>query len=261
MYDKNVIQYLEPASCVSRVLEVGGTKQSRELTLEKGSLVLKNQDHLTSATDSEIKLHHALLRRGIALEFAKLMSHAQHAEWVTFLFEALRREPPPGYAKSSLGQLIQCDKAAWGRLASCIQDIRQDAAGHYPLGVALLNLRHDPYIALYVSPVAKASASSSDSWNRRSVPYTASTSDRGGKAKGKGKKGTGKGSKGSPAMPRDLHGKWHRTPQGDAICFGYNTTAGCNEKGIKAGERCKRGLHVCAEPKCQQHHSLQEHGK
>ena len=94
MYDKKVIQYLEPSSCVSRVLEVGGTKQSRELTLEKGSLVLKNQDHLTSATDSEIKLHHALLRRGIALEFAKLMSHAQHAEWVSFLFEALHREPP-----------------------------------------------------------------------------------------------------------------------------------------------------------------------
>ena len=165
--------------------------------------------------------------------------------------------PPVG----SRRQLIQCDKAAWGRLASCIQDIRQDAAGHYLLGVALLNLRRDPYIALYLSPVAKASASSSDSWNSRSVPYTTSTSDRGGKAKGKGKKGTGKGSKGSPAMPRDLHGKWHRTPQGDAICFGYNTTAGCNEKGIKAGERCKRGLHVCPEPKCQQHHSLQERGK
>ena len=70
MFDMNVVTYLDPASCVSRALEVQGAKQTRELSLEPGSLVLKNQDGLTSPTDSEIKLHYALLRRGIALQFA-----------------------------------------------------------------------------------------------------------------------------------------------------------------------------------------------
>lgn len=76
MYDKNVIVYLEPAACVSRTLEVQGTKQTRELSLEKDALVLKPQDGPSSATDSETKLHNALVRRGIALQFAKLMSHS-----------------------------------------------------------------------------------------------------------------------------------------------------------------------------------------
>ena len=86
LFDKNVIAWLERSICVSRTLEVQGGKQTRELSLEKGSLVLKNQDNLSSPTDSEIKLHNALLRRGIALQFAKVMSHSEHSQWVTFLF-------------------------------------------------------------------------------------------------------------------------------------------------------------------------------
>ena len=261
MYDKNVITYLEPSTCVSRTLEVQGAKLTRELSLEKGSLVLKNQDSLSSATDSEIKLHFALLRRGIALQFAKLMSHAQRSEWVVFLYEALHRDPPPGYSRCGLGQLIQCDKAAWSRLGSTVQQVRQDTTGQYPLGLALLALRSDPYIALHLAPVARAQSSGGDSWSRRPAPYQSSSGDKGHKGKGKGKKGSGKGAKGTPAMPKDLHGKWHRTPQGEAICFGFNTSAGCPEKGVKPGEKCRKGLHVCAEPRCQQNHPLQDHGK
>ena len=77
------------------------------------------------------------------------MTNDQHHEWVDFLFEALHRDPPPGYTRCSLGQLIQCDKAAWARLGSTVQSVRQDATGGYPLGVALLALRSGPYIALY----------------------------------------------------------------------------------------------------------------
>ena len=188
------------------------------------------------------------------------MTNDQHHEWVVFLFEALHRDPPPGYTRCSLGQLIQCDKAAWARLGSTVQSVRQDATGGYPLGVALLALRSGPYIALYLSPVAKSHAPAGESWTRRPGPYQ-SSSDRNSKGKGKGKKGGAKGAKGTPPMPKDLHGKWHRTQQGDPICFGFNTSSGCAEKGIKPGERCRKGLHVCAEPCCQQRHSLTEHGK
>lgn len=111
-----------------------------------------------------------------------------------------------------------------------------------------------------LSPVAKSHAPAGESWTRRPGPYQ-SSSDRNSKGKGKGKKGGAKGAKGTPPMPKDLHGKWHRTQQGDPICFGFNTSSGCAEKGIKPGERCRKGLHVCAEPCCQQRHSLTEHGK
>ena len=260
IHEKNVVTYLEPATCVSRTHEVQGTKQTRELSLEKGSLVLKHQDSLSSPTDSEIKFHNAMVRRGIALQFARVMSHAQHSEWCAFLFEALHREPPPGYNKPSLAQMLQCDRAAWSRLASTLNSVRQLDDGTYPFGEALLGLRQDPYIVLYLAPVAKPVVQTRDSWQPRAGPYTAPSHDKGGKSKGKGKKGFSKGSKGTPAMPRELHGKWHKNAQGEPICFAFNTSQGCSEKGIKPGERCKKGYRICAEPRCQQSHALHEHG-
>eukprot|EP00435_Cladocopium_sp_Y103_P060549 s295_g22.t1 len=156
MYEANSLKYLDLASCVSRSLESQGTTRNRELTLEKGSLVMKNNDDkLQSATDSEIKVHYAMVRRGLTFQFAKLMSYNQHTEWETFLFEALHREPPPGYSRPSLTQLLQCDKAAFSRLASTLSSIRQRDDGSYPLGSELLDLRSDPMIALYLAPVSK----------------------------------------------------------------------------------------------------------
>ena len=256
MYEQNSIKYPDLSQCIARSTEIQGETKSKELTLEKGSLVVKSSDDkLHSPTDSEIKVHYALIRRGIALQFAKLISFAQHAEWETFLFEALHRDPPPGYSRPSLAQLLQCDKAAWSRLHSVVTDIRQAADGTYPLGLALLNMRQDPHIALYVAPVAKAQTSTSSStW--RAHPYQSSPQQPQGKSKGKGK---GKKQSKGPATPQELRGKWHKTPAGDAICFAYNCKSGCSDTSTQPGGRCPRGLHVCAEPRCQKPHSLQQH--
>eukprot|EP00435_Cladocopium_sp_Y103_P029318 s1136_g7.t1 len=205
---------------------------------------------------SEIKVHYAMIRRGLTFQFAKLMSYAQHCEWETFLFEALHREPPPGYSRPSLAQMLQCDKAAFTRLASTMSSIRQRDDGTYPLGVALLELRGDPMIALHLAPTAKpvqAAASGSSPW--RSQPYASSSP-----SKGKGGSGKGKGKTKSPPVPQELRGKWHKTSSGDPICFGYNCKSGCSEKHVKPGQRCSKGYHVCAEPRCGADHSLQQHG-
>ena len=224
--------------------------KSRELTFEKGSLVLKNpEDKLTSATDSEIKVHYAMIRRGLAFQFAKLMSHKQHCEWKSFLSEALHRETPPGYTKPGIAQLLQCDKAAFGRLSCTIQNIRQDALGNYPLGVALLNLKTDPNITLYLAPLAKSSAPAPPNpGGLRANPY-----DAGPGPKGKGK---GKGKRSSPPIPQELRGKWFKMANGGPIRFGYNCKSGSK---TKAGEKCQKGWRVCAEPRCQKNHSLQQH--
>ena len=165
MYEKNTLKHLDLSMCVSRTLEIQGTTKNRELTFERGSLVLKNQeDKLSSSTDSEIKVHYAMIRRGLAFQFAKLMSHEQHCQWATFLFESMHRDIPPGYVRPSIAQLLQCDKAAFARLASTIQDIRQTAAGAYPLGDALLNLRSDPNITFAFGPACKGGSTSPPSW-------------------------------------------------------------------------------------------------
>jgi hypothetical protein len=87
MFESNNVKYLELATCISRSHEVQGATKSKELTLERGSFILKHsEDRLTSPTNSEIKVHYAMVRRGISFQFAKLMSFAEHAAWETFLF-------------------------------------------------------------------------------------------------------------------------------------------------------------------------------
>ena len=162
IYDSNSLKYLELSTCTSRTQEVQGTSKNKELTLERGSLIVKSSEDKTQcATDSEIKIHYAMVRRGLALQFSRLMSYAQHTEWETWLFESIHREPPPGYARPSLAQVLQCDKAAWSRLTTTVTDVRQTAAGQYPLGVALLAMRNDPNIALYLAPLAKPASNPS----------------------------------------------------------------------------------------------------
>ena len=100
IFDLNSVKFL--ASCVSRAAEVLGTSKNKELTLEKGSLVLKDPDKLVTSTDSEIKVHYAFVRRALALTFARVMSFEQHGLWEAFLFESLHRDPPPGYNRPSL---------------------------------------------------------------------------------------------------------------------------------------------------------------
>ena len=260
IYEQNSLKYLEPCTCISRALEVSGETKTKEISLEKGMLVLKSaEEKLQCSTDSEMKLHYALVRRAISFQFAQLMSYEQHNEWETFLFEAMHRDPPPHYVRPTLSQVLQCDKAAFARLASTNTEIRQRADGTFPLGVALLALKSDPSIALYLAPLAKAVQVSAQ--QMRSSPYTP---DKGGqyKSSGKGKSKKGKGKAGSaPPMPQELRGKYHRNAAGDPICFAFNTKDGCNHPGVKGGGRCPKGLHICMEPKCQKPHSLVDHDK
>ena len=254
MFDSNNVKWLEPSVCVSRSMEVQGNPKSRELTLEKGSLILKQDDKMTCSTDSEIKLHYAFSRRAVALAFARVMSFQQHSAWVTFLFESLHREVPQGYSRANLSQVVSCDKAAWARLATLNIPTREAADGSFPLGIALLSLKGDPSIALHLAPLAKP-VQTFPSAPSRPAPYHAQA-PRPQSGKGKGKGGS---KRKSPPMPAELRGKYHKTAANEPICFAFNTAAGCSHSSVKPGERCPKGLHVCAEPKCQQAHSLQQH--
>ena len=253
MYEQNVVRYFEPSCCVSRALEVQGTNKNKEISLERGSLVVKNQeDKLVASTDSEIKLHYAFVRRALAFQFGQVMSFDQHSLWETFLFEAIHREAPPGYLRPGLSQVLQCDRAAWSRLASTVNAVRRAADGTYPLGISLLALRQDPSITLYLAPLAKPTAAVPTT-TIRDGPYEIYSKGGKGKGKGKGKKGK------APPMPQELRGKFHRTAAGDPLCFAFNTAAGCSHPNVKPGERCPRGYHLCMEPKCQKAHSLVQH--
>ncbi len=58
------------------------------------------------------------------------------------------------------------------------------------------------------------------------------------------------------AMPNTLRGKSVRMAAGERICFAYNL-GGCSL--APPGGKCPKGLHVCAEPGCEQAHGLKDH--
>ena len=100
------------------------------------------------------------------------MTFPQHSACVNFLLHAMRRDPPPGYSKPSLHQVILCDKAAFTRLASTMASVRQRPDNTFPLGENLLKLRSDPTIVLHLTPLAKAALSQTSA--PRSSPYPSS---------------------------------------------------------------------------------------
>ena len=228
------------------------------MSFEGGALVIKDKDDkLVAPTSSEMQFLFAMTRRGVAFKFARLMTFEQHSTWTNFLIQAMQREPPPGYCKPSLHQVMLCDKAAFTRLASSMGSVRQAPDGSFPLGIKLLELRSDPTIALHL--VSLARQASAQPAAQRTSPYGPS----GGKPQQHGatdRKGPGKGKKGeAPPMPAELKNKWHRTASGDPLCFAFNTSRGCDQ--ARDGERCSKGWHLCAEPKCLQPHALPSHPK
>ena len=127
----------------------------------------------------------------------------------------MHREAPPGFGRPSLAQLIQCDEAAFSRLATTLTSIRQRDDGSYPLGEALLQLRCDPLVALHLAPTAKSAQTQSpggpsSSW--RSQPYNTGSPQQ----KGKGNHGKGswkrKVSSCSTRTQREMAQDWVRRP-------------------------------------------------
>ncbi|CAL1140183.1 unnamed protein product [Cladocopium goreaui] len=117
IFETNTLRYLEPAVCTSRSQEVQGRTKTKELAFEGGSLIVKDKDDkLVAPTSSELQFLNAMTRRGVSMKFARLMTFEQHTMWTSFLLQALQREPPPGYSKPGLHQLMLSDKAAFTKL-------------------------------------------------------------------------------------------------------------------------------------------------
>ena len=221
-------------------------------------MIIKDKDDkLVAPTSSELQFLHAMTRRGIALKFAKLMTFDQHSQWTNFLLQTMQREPPPGYSRPSLHQVMMCDKAAFTKLGTTMGTVRPPNDTTFPLGTNLLALRNDPMIALHLVPLARLGGHQNQ--NRTGPYHQQQPSGRASQPSGAERKGKGKGKKGkTPSMPQELRNKWHRTAQGEPLCFAYNIR-GCD--GARDGEKCQKGWHLCAEPKCLQAHSLPNHGK
>ena len=263
MFQNNEIRYIPPERCISRTHEILTQKApTRQLDVSSESLVVKEKSDVVDMTaTSALQVQEAFQRRGLALVFADLIMHESYTRYLTTLFSHLHREPPQGYSRCSVTQLIAADKLVWQTLLEEGVKPKRDEAGQLALNDKLLEALQSYRVSFSLLPlIAKANqSSSSSSPNQKTKPATS-----GGKGSPNSvqkpwmkNKGGKTGSKGKQRVPQHIFkmGGTASNPAGEPICFGYNSHSGCND--AADGARCKRGHHICA--KCYNVHPIHKH--
>ena len=178
---------------------------------------------------------------------------AYHAD----LMDHLHLPAPPGYTPVSVHQILRADRAAFLFMSEKMNTLKRSASGTLPLDILLPSVLNQPTVAFHLLPLAgsanKASSSTKTPATERKRSRTPTRPQPKNKGHGKGKSKKGRG----PNVPSALIGKALETPQKKRLCWAFNLPNGCSA--AKPGETCSKGLHVCAEPGCFKHHSLQQH--
>ena len=112
MVDKNQLRYLGPDGCISRIHELTSQKTTdRMLEIEANRVVVKDrEDPMEVPAHTSLQVLEALRRRGVALEYADCMSFNQHEKYIQALFGHMHREPPPGFQRTTVAQLVTAAK-------------------------------------------------------------------------------------------------------------------------------------------------------
>ena len=246
--ESKILKYMPPSRCASREQEMLSNKSSAKLLEIEGSQVKvkENDKGIFIENNTEFLVYQAMRRRGIAYEFADLVTYTVHQRWVDWLFSELSKEQP--------FQILRADKAAWLHRADVVRDIRF-SDGSKPLDAEFprLPMVHSVVFALMPMRMENPKGFESKGENgkggkfgkngkgQRFIPYDMPPPNtrygrKGGKDKGN--KGNGKQNyKGqfsstqsqiTPRMPKLLLGLHYKCPStGKAICFGHNLPGGC----------------------------------
>ena len=254
MHFTNEIKYLAPERCVSRMHEITHLKSpAKQIEIDSDRLIVREKHEVPDeAAHSALQVKEALERRGIGLVFADMVTYTAYSKYLTALFAHMHRDPHPGYARTSVSQIISADKAVWAKLLEDGIKPRRDSAGVLPLDVHLSKALESYAVSFTLLPLPQ---------QKKATPVapapkpkaTVKTTYFNKSSKGKGKsKSASKG----PRVPYQIiqAGGVGKTPDGSNICFKYNIE-GCDE--AADGASCKRGKHCCA--KCFSNHSMKDH--
>ena len=190
----------------------------------------KEADHEVSVQSSYQALE-AFKRRGLALDMAGVMTFQNHDRYVQKLFAHLNREPPQGYTRCLVSQLIAADKLVWSKNIEVNTKPRPDVAGVLALDTKLIEALEGYEVSFSLLPLpAKGIRTFEASLVISSAPASAETpgcqkwKERkrfmvyGHAAKGKGKT---KYEQRIPQAIRDAGGVANNC-DGDPVCFDYS---------------------------------------
>ena len=254
-YDQRILRYIEPARCTSRESEILSNKVEKKLKLNAANMTLQETKTVPDADSSTaFSLLQCFRRRGLAYEFAQLLSFRVHEKYVDTLFRHLSAEPPPNYAHTSVSQLLRADREVFLYMSQHCKDIRPDVAGNRPLDDLIAEALKDYHTAFHLMPLPKDHGY--QPWRREQNEHGSLTFDM--QHKGKGHKGKGKSKNkagGSSVAPRGMVGCVGRDAKGRNICFDFNLH---DCKAAAVGGSCKKGRHVCFKANCFKAHSFKD---
>jgi hypothetical protein len=212
---------------------------------------------------TDYKMCKALMRRGVAMDMARLLSFQNHELLVRWYMRELHRDALPGYKKTSLDQIALVDKEIFMRLT---EETRsglhiEPLDGGYVLDRLLPSVMLEPRIISILNPlpaggngsggppsVKRAADNELDKLRQdnKRLKQTLGKFDAKGHGKG-GKDGKDQGKKfkqkGGPRMPKELLG-YDPHVDNKPACFSFNLKQGCS-RSVDSNGACEKGLHAC----------------
>ena len=288
MVETGQIKYVQWSACTSREQEILGIKKitidSSIVTDSSGFLRQQTkQDEYTADVSTDLMLTHALTRRALAFELAKVCPYETFAALTTRFMKEYMKAPMTRYCKVSLEQIENADRHVFIELATVTAGgvcVRPD--GSYPVVDAMRDIMASSEFAFLLMQMPRHSAAAASSGaetkalgknkdrgtsrsrsRRRKLTETHEKNRVANIAAGRGKavkqnlkgKGKGKGMQKGKG-PFDPTTETGRTADGSPICFAYNT-GGCAL--TLTANRCEKGFHVCWKIGCGAAHSSHAH--
>ena len=247
MLEESVLRVLPLSKCISREQELAMAKQDKQVVvLENHQLQVKAKSLENEASlSNELRVHNAMVRRGLAMDQAGLMNFAVHDKIMREFLGHLTRNQPAGFRGPDIQAVLRADQELWTRCADrCRAELRVRADGKLPLDEAALELHTSPSVIFHLLPLPGRVAKRSRS---KSAPK---------KKKEKKEKKERKSDPKRTKLPENLKGFSGVNKSKQRICYNYNLAHGCTletqtDKNIA---KCQRGVHQCI--KCHGDHSL-----
>ena len=253
------VRYVEWARCTSRTQEVNNVKEDGDLRVWKtdssGAIKAVNKEPALSANlTTELDVHNALRRRGVAYEVAQAMSFEVHEKVINFFFFELKKEPMEGFSPVTLQQLASADREMHVRLAEATRGgLRPGPAGEPPLDIPVQQILDGPELRWMLMPMPKkfSSKPSAEPAPANKKPETQDPKRNKNEVTKKTKEEAArlKKLKRTP-MHKQLSGCVPCNDDGQPYCFGYNLGT------CKSTTDCQRGLHKCCKKGCGKAHSF-----
>ena len=225
----NCITWISPGKCTSRESEIQHAHKdlAKVIRLEDSKLTTGPHEGPQADFASPLKFEWCMQRRGLAFDQSGLVSWAVHERWSQGLLMALARDPPAGFQRVAMGQVINADREAFLIMAAELKSVKPLPDGTLPMNKALESLRNDPRITSLLmalplnAPVPSAEGSSEGAFK------TSSRKRRARKNKQK-QQPTQDASASGPVPPAELQGCFQVTLD-NKIRWNFNLKCGCSE--------------------------------